>query len=462
MNLSKIKYAYFLGIGGIGMSAIARYFHASGVQVSGYDKTSTSLTTELEKEGIPIRFTDDVSSIPTELLNKDNFDKILVVYTPAIPGDHPQLNYFKNENYPLMKRSRVLGLITENAFTVAVAGTHGKTTTSSMIAHLLHHAGINCTAFLGGIALNFNSNLLLGKPAAAKHIIVVEADEYDRSFLTLHPDISVITSMDADHLDIYGDKKYLEESYQLFAGQLKKEGKLFFRQGLTLNTTGMQAKSYGLTPGAQHAATSVRIQDHQYHFDYKDGTKEIRDLHSGLPGLHNVENAVAAIAVALSLGVGLESLKSGVSAYRGVKRRFELQARNSRYVYIDDYAHHPEELRACISSVRDLYPGKRILGVFQPHLFSRTRDFARGFAESLSLLDDLILLDIYPARELPIPGVSSGIIMEKVRIASAELCKMENVLEVLPKHDFDVLLTLGAGDIDQIVTPLRNWILNNN
>lgn len=441
------------------MSALARYFKSLGKDVSGYDKTPTALTDELEKEGISISFNDATESIPEEFNTyTTNSESVLVVYTPAIPKDLKIFNHFKTLGISLKKRSEVLGMITSDAYTIAVAGTHGKTTTSSIIAHLLTHAGYNCTAFMGGISKNYNTNYLPGKPSAGKNMVVVEADEYDRSFLTLNPDVSVITSMDADHLDIYGDKNYMEQSYRMFAAKLKSGGRLFFRLGLGLEDLGLNCSTYSVNEKSDIRAENVRIKNHQYHFEWSDQDGKINDLTSDLPGRHNVENSVVSIAVARHLGLSDGQIKAGLKSYAGVKRRFDIQLRSSNLVFIDDYAHHPEELRACISSARELYPGKRILGIFQPHLYSRTRDFVDGFAESLSLLDELILLDIYPARELPIPGVDSSIIMERISNIPVTLCHKSGVLKLLESKKFDVILSLGAGDIDQLVAPIRNYL----
>lgn len=461
MNIEKLNNVYFIGIGGIGMSALARYFKAIGKQVSGYDKTATPLTDELVREGIDVHFTDAVSSIPEGIRNDvASIETTLVVYTPAVPKDHQELNFLRTAGFRIMKRSEVLGLITQNTRTIAVAGTHGKTTTSSLVAHLLRFAGIDCSAFLGGITKNYNTNLLIGS-GKEKSVVVVEADEYDRSFLTLFPDIAVITSMDADHLDIYGDKNYMEESYRLFAEQLKPGGKLIYKKGLPLGHAPEQRvySDYSAGEPADFSAGDIRIENHRYHFTWKDKNGSIPDLTSEMPGMHNVENSVAAIAVAKQLGIPDEKIRQGLAAYTGVKRRFDFQVRNDKVIYIDDYAHHPEELRACIASARELYPGKRIMGVFQPHLFSRTRDFLDGFAASLSMLDDLVLLDIYPAREKPIPGVDSKLILEKVTLQKKSIAKMSDFPWVLKDHEFDVLLTLGAGDIDQLVDPIRKYFL---
>ncbi len=439
------------------MSAIARYFKSIGKDVSGYDKTPTPLTDELQAEGISVHFTDDLSkasAIYSDIKSKDN---VLVVYTPAIPKDHSEWNFFKDNNYDLKKRSEVLGMITKSSYTIGIAGTHGKTTTSSMVAHILKSAGLNCTAFLGGITKNYKTNLLLGNSIGKKYT-VVEADEYDRSFLALYPDLAVITSMDADHLDIYGDHSYMIESYRLFAQQVKPGGRLIHKSGLQLSDLAVDKKTYSIEGEADFKGENIHITDHRYHFNWKSAEALITDLTSEMPGLHNVENAVAAIAVAMHLGIANDTIKSALATYNGVKRRFDYQLRTSDCVYIDDYAHHPEELRACISSVKELYPGKRITGIFQPHLYSRTRDFAEGFAKSLSMLDCLILLDIYPARELPIPGITSEIIFNDVTCEKYQ-CSKEIALQVLEEHPSDVVLTLGAGDIDQLVQPIKQQLL---
>jgi len=452
MDLSKLKSVYFIGIGGIGMSSLARFFHALGKKVGGYDKTQTSLTEELTREGIDVHFDDRGKNLDKEYLDKES---CLIVYTPAVPGDHGELNFFQNNHFNVMKRSAVLGLITKDHFTIAVAGTHGKTTTSSMIAHILRSSGINCTAFLGGISKNYSSNLLLATSGFEDSVIVVEADEYDRSFLTLHPDIAVITSMDADHLDIYGDKNYMEDSYRMFAGQVKLNGLLLSRSGLPIGDVKANHKHYSLEGNSDYAATDIVVKDHRYFFNWHGPEYKIENLSTQMPGRHNVENVAAAIAVASRLNIPREKIVNGVHTYTGVKRRFDYQVESGKTVYIDDYAHHPEELRACIMSAKELYKDKKITGIFQPHLFTRTRDFADGFGKSLSLLDELILLDIYPARELPIEGVTSKMIFDRVSIPNKCMCRKDNVLAEMKRRKVEVLLTLGAGDIDQLVDPLR-------
>ena len=455
MRFENLKMVYFIGIGGIGMSALARYFHALGKNVSGYDKTPTSLTDELIREGIAVHFED----VPEKIMQLDvHKEDCLVVYTPAVPKDHGELNYFIQHGYAVLKRAQVLGLITENHFTIAVAGTHGKTTTSSMIAHILKASGINCIAFLGGISNNYGSNLLLPDKTSDKSIVIAEADEYDRSFLALHPDIAVITSMDADHLDIYGDKNYMEDSYRLFAQQVKGNGVLISKSGLPIGKINAAQKTYALAGDADYIASAIQIKNHRYYFNWHNHVGSIENLFTLMPGRHNVENIIAAIAVARQVGIPEEKIAAAVQSYSGVRRRFDYRIQSEDLVFIDDYAHHPEELRACISSVRELYPGKKITGIFQPHLFTRTRDFADGFAKSLSLLDELILLDIYPARELPLAGVTSKMILDRVTIPNKTLCRKEEVTEELNARKIEVLLTLGAGDIDQLVEPVKYFL----
>jgi UDP-N-acetylmuramate--alanine ligase len=456
VDIGKAHIIYFIGIGGIGMSALARYFKSEGKTVLGYDKTSTPLTDELVEEGISIHFHDDLDFVRKQFAAPKA--EMLVVYTPAIPKDHKELNYFLENGFAVMKRSQVLGLITQNKFTIAIAGTHGKTTTASMIAHILRSAGANMTAFLGGISKNYNSNYVRYN-TSANEIIVVEADEYDRSFLTLHPDIAVITSMDSDHLDVYGNKKHVEESYQLFAKQTKRT--LIYKKDLPLKGQVAESKEYSITNNCDYSASHIRIKNHTYYFNWHNSSSSIEGLNSLMPGLHNVENAVAAIAAARNAGIGSDMIAKAIRTYEGVKRRFDYHVRTESLVYIDDYAHHPAELKACILSVKELYPSKKLTGIFQPHLFTRTRDFADGFAESLSLLDELILLDIYPARELPIEGVTSEMIFNKVTISDKVLCRKEYVVDELKKRRIDVLLTLGAGDIDQLVKPITNYLLRN-
>lgn len=449
MELSNIKRVYFVGIGGIGMSALARYFAKRGCVVCGYDKTRTALTAQLEQEGILISFVDEAEMIPVAF--REKYEDTLIVYTPAIPKDSHILNFFQHKGFDLKKRSQVLGIISEGMYCVAVAGTHGKTTTSSMVAHILTDTGFGCTAFLGGITTNYNSNVLYGN----NNVVVVEADEFDRSFLTLHPDIAVITSMDADHLDIYGDKSHLEESFHLFASQLKPEGRLFIKDGLPI-----AGITYSATGQSAINANNIRVEDGCFVFDFEDGYTTIKDIKLAMPGKHNVENVTAAIGVALSLGIHPQSVKKAVETFKGVKRRFETIVKTDEHIYIDDYAHHPEELRACFDAVRQLYPEKKLTAIFQPHLFTRTRDFADDFAKVLSTADEIILLEIYPARELPIEGITSQMLLDKITNPAKQICGKENVVELIKNKKPELILTVGAGDIDTLITPLKNTLTN--
>jgi UDP-N-acetylmuramate--alanine ligase len=446
---------YFIGIGGIGMSALARYFIAVGKTVSGYDKTPSSLTDELIKEGIEINFEDDPKAINKAKVSKP--EETLIIYTPAVPKDSKQFEFFRNEDYKIKKRSEVLGDITSNSYTLAVAGTHGKTTTSSILAHIFKHSGRNCAAFLGGITVNYNSNIILPeKNEVERADTIVEADEYDRSFLTLYPNIAIITSMDADHLDIYGEKKNLEESFNLFAAKVHSEGKLFFKKGLPLEVPShVTAECYSVQESADHFAENISIINGCFIFDYVAEDCRINNISFKMPGRHNIENAIAAIAAALSAGIKPEDVKESLETFKGVKRRFEFIIDRQDLVFIDDYAHHPEELKACINAARELYPGKKITGVFQPHLYSRTRDFANDFAQSLDLLDECLLLEIYPARELPIEGVSSAMLLDRMKSSNKKIVTKEALITAFENDKPEVLLTLGAGDIDRLVEPLR-------
>jgi len=457
IELDKIRVMFFIGIGGIGMSALARYFNANGVSVFGYDRVSTTLTDELTKEGMQIHYKDNLNDIPEKVKTSTKVET-LIVYTPAIPASHPELQYFLENKFNIIKRAELLGMLTRNQKTIAVAGTHGKTTTSALLAHIFIYTGQNCTALLGGIAKNFNSNLVLstGKNESEK-ILIVEADEYDRSFLNLHPDIAIVTSIDADHLDIYGSSDNMKDSYQQFVSQVKPKGIFICKKNLLLDSTSIMV-SYSANETADYYATAFRIINHENVFDikWKDGV--IKNISSGMPGKHNAENTVAAFACAHISGIEPELIKESLMKFTGVTRRFDYRFKSKEVVYIDDYAHHPAELRACIQSVRELYPEKKITGIFQPHLFSRTRDFADGFAESLSLLDQLILLPIYPAREEPMPGITSKLIFNKVSIKDKMMTEKGNVIPVLEKKQMEILLTLGAGDIDRLVDPITQML----
>ena len=450
MELENIQRVFLIGIGGIGMSGLARYFKKRGCVVCGYDKTGTPLTESLMNEGIPVVFMDDEDSIQVSFLEND--PNTLIIYTPAIPSDSKILNFFKEGGYTMKKRSEVLGIISKGMFTIAISGTHGKTTTSSIVAHVLKDSGYDCSAFLGGIATNYNSNVLFGN----NNTMVVEADEYDRSFLTLHPDIAIVTSMDADHLDIYGDKSHLVDSFKQFTSQLKEGGRLIYRQGLDLS----HGKTYSANVVADIQAVNVRIKEGSFFFDFKNANGIIENIQLGLPGLHNIENAVAAIEVALHLGISADKIRNALANFLGVKRRFEYVVKSPEHIYIDDYAHHPEELRACIQAVKSLYPNKKLTAIFQPHLFTRTRDFADGFAEVLAMIDDLIMLDIYPARELPIEGVNSAMILDKINNPKKQILSKQDAIEYVRANNPELLLTVGAGDIDTLIQPLKTIFQN--
>jgi UDP-N-acetylmuramate--alanine ligase len=450
MELRNVQRVYLIGIGGIGMSGLARYFCHLGCIVCGYDKTPTDLTDALRNEGIQVIFEDNCELIPKSFRDLD--DDTLVVYTPAIPKDSEILGFFQKKNFVLWKRSQVLGLISKGKFTIGVAGTHGKTTTSCMVAHILKDSGKDCSAFLGGIASNYDTNVLFGN----NDIVVVEADEYDRSFLTLYPDIAIITSMDADHLDIYGDHAQLTESFKLYASQIKPGGTLIHRQGLPLHG----GFTYSISETADAMAQNIRIENGNFYFDFKSAGVSIINIKLGIAGLHNIENSVAAIKAALLVGVSADAVKSALESFRGVKRRFEYIVKNDNHIYIDDYAHHPEELRAAITSVKKLYPNKKLTTIFQPHLFTRTRDFVDGFAEVLDMSDELILLDIYPARELPIEGVTSAMIMDRMQLANKQILGKQEAIDKVRSVMPELLLTVGAGDIDQLVQPLKSALEN--
>lgn len=455
MTLDQFKYIYFLGIGGIGMSALARWFRVNGYTVAGYDKTPTALTETLQTEGMAIHFTEEVEQIPAPF--RENPAETLVIYTPAVPKTHAGYLYFTEHGYTLQKRSQVLGLLAGQMTTVGVAGTHGKTTTSSMVAHILRDAGVNCAAFLGGITNNYGTNFLLNQPAddLRSVVCVVEADEFDRSFLTLFPTYAIVTSTDADHLDIYGAHDAVLESFGQFVSQIEPNGVLFMKQGLLLaDKTKAQVRQYSLQAG-QYYSQNLRIEQASFIFDLVHPQGIIPDISLMVPGFHNVENAVAASAVALEVGVAPAAIRAALSSYRGVRRRFEYILKTDRAVLIDDYAHHPAEVHAFLSSVKALYPDRELTAIFQPHLFSRTRDFADGFAESLSLADHVILLDIYPARELPMEGVSSELIFRNVQSKTKQKCTKAEVVDVVQKMKPTLLVTLGAGDIDQLLPTLK-------
>ena len=450
IKLAELKQVYFLGIGGIGMSALARWFLQNGFPVAGYDKTESPLTKTLVEEGMDIHYSDDVSLIPAICL--ENPAACLFIYTPAIPADHIEKNYLLGQGITLWKRSQILGWMTEQIPTLAVAGTHGKTTTSSLLTHLLVHAHKNVTAFLGGITQNYGTNFIPNK-GQENIVSVVEADEYDRSFLTLYPQAAVVTSTDADHLDIYGAAEQVLESFQLFVDQIKPEG--FFIQKAGLNLKGpADSKTFGIEQG-DYQAKNIRIENHRMVFDMLYPGGSISDIPMRIPGFHNIENALAAAALAMYHGLTAEEVKAGIASFKGVKRRFEYHVETPEHVLIDDYAHHPTEITACLKSVKALYPNEKLVAVFQPHLFSRTRDFLADFGESLGLADEIYLLDIYPARELPIPGIDSNLLLEKIPSQNKQVISKSAFIERM-KHDKPKLLvTMGAGDIDLLLNDLK-------
>ena len=443
MNLNNIHNIYFIGIGGIGMSAIARYFNANNKLVAGYDKTQTAITDTLVELGMQVHFDDDVKQIDSAFFNLEN---TLVVYTPAVPKNHSELNYFKSNNFNVLKRSEILGLITENTVCLAVAGTHGKTTTTSILGHLMHECHVELTAFLGGISENYNSNLIL----KGTGVSVVEADEFDRSFMTLSPDFAGITSIDADHLDIYGDASELKKTFEDFTKRLKPNGKLFVKNGLPL-----KGITYGIEDNSDYAVQNIKIINGAYVFDVKTPTTVLENLEFNLPGRHNLSNALLALAMAVEYGCPYQQLAKALASYKGVKRRFTYQIKTDSLVYIDDYAHHPAEINAVHQAVREMYPGKSVLAIFQPHLFSRTKDFIDDFAQSLSQFDELMLLDIYPARELPMEGVTSEWLLSKVKSDKKQLVSKANLLAEIKKSEAQVILTIGAGDIGEQVKHIK-------
>ena len=441
MNLNQIHNVYFIGIGGIGMSALARYFKFIGKEVMGYDKTPTMLTDDLISSGINIHFEDEIKNIPSSCTSENT----LVVYTPAIK-QLSEWDYFKENGFIIKKRAEVLGIITKDTFCFAVAGTHGKTTTSSILGHVLYESGLDVTAFLGGIVENYNSNLI----GSGKTITVVEADEFDRSFLHLHPNIACVTSMDADHLDIYGDDASIKASFREFADKVEEKNNLFVINGLPLDGI-----TVGVNDDSKFVAHNIRIIDGWYVFDVTTPTEEIKDIKFGLPGKHNLTNALLALAMARTYGTPTDSIVKALATFKGVKRRFSFQIRKPDFVYIDDYAHHPTEINAVHQAVRELYPGKKVLAVFQPHLFSRTKDFADDFAKSLSQFDEVLLMEIYPARELPMPGITSQWLLDKIENPNKKLVQKEELISLLIASDAPVIVTVGAGDVGEMVPEIK-------
>lgn len=444
MNLKNIHTIYFVGIGGIGMSALARYFKFNNKNVAGYDKTKTEITDALEALGIQVSTNDNVAEIPAKYLNKEN---TIIIYTPAIPSSHLGLTYFRENDFNIYKRAEVLGLITKDTYCLAVAGTHGKTTTSSILGHLLAESGVEVTAFLGGIAENYNSNLIL----KGNEITVVEADEFDRSFLQLSPDIACITSTDADHLDIYGKEEALQDSFIEFTKRIKLNGKLFVQEDLELNGI-----TYGFKETSDYHIKNISIQNGAYIFDIVTPSTSIEAVRFHLPGRHNLLNGLVAFAMAEKIGTPTDRLAKALGTFKGVKRRFSYQIRTDDFVFIDDYAHHPTELNALHQAVREMYPTKKVTAIFQPHLFSRTKDFANEFAESLAQFDEIILLEIYPAREKPIEGITSSWLLSKIKNDQKQLIPKENLINHINTIKTDVLLTIGAGDIGAEVIKIKN------
>lgn len=455
MKLEQYDSIYFLGIGGIGMSALARWFKHKGLRVSGYDRTPTPLTHELMEEGMEIHFEDKIEFIPGYL----SPEKTLVVFTPAIPKDHVEHNYLQENGFTIIKRSEVLGLLTKNYRTIAVAGTHGKTTTSSLIAHILKSAGKNMVAFLGGITSNYDSNLVMNGEVNKDTIVVAEADEFDRSFLRLFPETAVVTSADADHLDIYGDHGSMLVSFKDFIKQIHKGGNLVIHESISSLANGIDVskETYGMSQG-QFFAENITAKGGFFEFDLHGFGKKIEKIQLGVPGFHNMENAIAATLVALKYGVDESAIREALGSFKGVKRRFEFIIKKDNLVYIDDYAHHPTEIEAFLRSLKSMYAGKKITVIFQPHLFTRTRDFAEGFSKSLSLADELLLMDIYPARELPIPGVTSDMLFNDITSPVKIRCNKSDVMQKLEDLDIEVLATVGAGDIDTFVLPIRKML----
>jgi len=447
-NLETYQNFYFVGIGGIGMSALARYFNASGKKVSGYDKTNTKLTQQLMSEGIDIVFEDGIDERITSL-QKEN---TLIIYTPAIKK-LDILDYFNQNNFEVLKRAKVLGLITENTECIAVAGTHGKTTTSTLLSHLCKEADLPFSCFLGGISENFKSNFLYNGSAYS----VVEADEYDRSFLSLSPDWAVVTSTDADHLDIYGDVSHIAEGFKQFAALVPEDKKLFVRKGIEI---GRNHHTYAVNEKADYYSDNLRMDYDKIYFDFHTPTETVKDFVWDIPGIHNVENATVALAILNNLGVDFETLKKAIANFKGIKRRYTKHIYKNGKIYIDDYAHHPTEINAVVDSIRTFYPDKKLLVAFQPHLFSRTRDFADGFAESLSKADELVLLDIYPARELQenFEGITSNWLLEKVQLEQKQVSALSDAFATIKEKEFDILLTVGAGNIDTLYDPIVEWL----
>jgi UDP-N-acetylmuramate--alanine ligase len=459
VETENIKQVYLLGIGGIGMSALARYFKFAGKRVSGYDKTPSPLTDELVAEGIPVHFKEDEALMP--LLSER--ESTLVIITPAVPQNFGEMIWLKEHNFTMAKRSEVLGSLSLGKSCIAVAGTHGKTSVTTMTAYLLKESHVDCIAFMGGLSRNYGTNLLL--PENSSQVMVAEADEFDRSFLRLFPEMAVITWMDPDHLDIYGTEGNLVEAFAIFTGQIRKGGVLLYRKGVAIDqnwNSGIRYYSYSASQEADFQSKNIVVTDGAYRFDLSSPLGEIKGITLHYPGLMNVENLTAAMAMALLNGVSKDEILASVPKYKGVERRFDIRYKSAKCVYIDDYAHHPREIEATILSVRHLYPGRKITGIFQPHLFTRTRDFVDGFAESLDLLDEALVMEIYPAREEPIPGVDAGMILDRMKLSSKRRCSASDFTKILDDYQLDILLTLGAGDIDRLVDPIVHYLKEKN
>lgn len=449
MNLKEYSHIYFLGIGGIGMSALARYFHANNWQVAGYDKTPTKLTDKLQEEGIEITFDDNLASLSSSFRNENN---CLVIFTPAIPSDSSLRNYFYTGGFDVIKRAQALGLISKNSKTLGVAGTHGKTTTSTLLAHVLNNSHLGCNAFLGGIASNYNSNLIINTDS---QFTVVEADEFDRSFLTLSPFCSIITSTDADHLDIYGDANTLTQNFQDYINLTQESGTVIIKKGLELSTQCNRIDYTIEDSTANYNGFNLRYTNNQFLFDLNINGEIWKEIELGIPGIHNAENAISVIALCKQLGLSEIEIRTGLATFKGVKRRFEYHVKSENKIYIDDYAHHPTEINALLDSIDLLYPKKPVTGIFQPHLFSRTKDFMTEFAKALSRIDECILLPIYPAREKPIDGITSDALAEMMTHNNVKVLSPEACLEHIKNTQPQLTLTIGAGDIDKIVEPLK-------
>ena len=460
IDTKKIKGFYFVGIGGIGMSALARYFLAAGYEIAGYDRAASDLTDQLKAEGCKVVFSDDPALLPRLFSDPATRENVIIVFTPAVQSTNLIITFFSENGYDIRKRSEILGAISRNTDTLGVAGTHGKTTVSTLLAHILKISHLDCSAFLGGVSKNYDTNLLIGN----SRYTVMEADEYDRSFLRLTPLMTIVTSADADHLDIYGNHAAMIDAYNEYCSKVRAGGSMIVNKKIETIITrqpDVVYYTYGLDDTADYAATNIIPDEHFYRFDLKTPNGILRDIHFSFPGLINVENAVAASAVALLNGVMPEELRKALLCFRGVKRRFDIRLSYPEIVYIDDYAHHPEEIKACINSVREQYGNKRITGIFQPHLYSRTLDHAASFAEALDVLDHVILMPIYPAREEPIPGVESELILNKMKLADVRVLPKDKVLDYINFEETDVLITIGAGDIDRLVKPIEEKIRNH-